>query len=317
MEVEEPLENPDAKPVERRVIPRFAVDQDATMLLVSHGSSIPCRILDLSLGGCLMRTRERFTANSQLRVEVSFRVRGFLFRLSGVTQWSDGSHRVGIRFLDMSSRRKEELAEALGEVEEEIAAKALLLIEELPAIEAEAQRTSTIHAVQSPVVELPRVLETAQVIPVGSTELNAETVADLIQAVKPFVVRKPDPTPVAPPHATPAPALPKGRDRRSQSRCGVDSSAIIHLINIASRLNGRILDLSANGCRIETEQRFPVGIYTRVEVEFGLEGLPFRLGGVVQSIHNRNQVGIRFLDLSERKREQVAQLIEELEKDKV
>jgi len=41
--------------------------------------------------------------------------------------------------------------------------------------------------------------------------------------------------------------------------------------------------------------------------------LPFRLGGVIQAIHDRNTVGIRFLDLSERKRKQVLELIGEIE----
>lgn len=50
-----------------------------------------------------------------------------------------------------------------------------------------------------------------------------------------------------------------------------------------------------------------------METEFCLEGLPFRLGGVVQGIHERNLVGIRFLDMSIRKREQVEQLIGEIE----
>jgi hypothetical protein len=71
--------------------------------------------------------------------------------------------------------------------------------------------------------------------------------------------------------------------------------------------------LSLSGCRIRTDDRFPVGIYTRVETEFRLEGLPFRLGGVIQAIHDCNTVGIRFLDLSERKREQVLGLIGEIE----
>jgi hypothetical protein len=58
-----------------------------------------------------------------------------------------------------------------------------------------------------------------------------------------------------------------------------------------------------------------VGIYTRVETEFLLEGLPFRLGGVIQAIHDRNRrlIGIRFLDVSARKREQLEQLIQEIE----
>jgi hypothetical protein len=56
-----------------------------------------------------------------------------------------------------------------------------------------------------------------------------------------------------------------------------------------------------------------VGIYTRVETEFRYQGLPFRLGGVIQAIHDRNTVGIRFLDLSQRKREQVLDLIGEID----
>jgi len=57
---------------------------------------------------------------------------------------------------------------------------------------------------------------------------------------------------------------------------------------------------------------FRWAIYTRVETEFRLEGLPFRLGGVVQAIHDRRTGGHTLLDMSSRKREQVAQLIEEI-----
>ncbi len=82
---------------------------------------------------------------------------------------------------------------------------------------------------------------------------------------------------------------------------------------MAARVLGRILDVSLTGCRIRTEERFPVGIYRRVETEFRIDGLPFRLGGVVQSLHDRHTVGIRFLDLSDRKREHLRQLMEEIE----
>jgi c-di-GMP-binding flagellar brake protein YcgR len=100
--------------------------------------------------------------------------------------------------------------------------------------------------------------------------------------------------------------------RRQSTRHELDDSAEIRLINVGSILKGRILDLSLGGCRIRTAERFPVGIYTRVETEFYLQGLPFRLGGVIQVIHDRNTVGIRFLDLSERKRQQVLELIDEI-----
>ncbi len=112
--------------------------------------------------------------------------------------------------------------------------------------------------------------------------------------------------------ASPSQATPAGRDRREASREEVDTSAVIFLVKIASRLRGRILDLSLSGCRIRTDERFPVGIYTRVETEFQLEGLPFRLAGVIQAIHDKRTVGIRFLDMSSRKREHVEELIEDI-----
>lgn len=113
--------------------------------------------------------------------------------------------------------------------------------------------------------------------------------------------------------ASQPPRKPVGRERRQQSRHEVDTTATILLVNVGSTLRGRILDLSLTGCRIRTDEHFPVGIYTRVETEFRYEGLPFRLGGVIQAIHDRSTVGIRFLDLSQRKREQVLELIAEID----
>jgi hypothetical protein len=78
-------------------------------------------------------------------------------------------------------------------------------------------------------------------------------------------------------------------------------------------VHGRIVNVSLGGCCIHTNQCFPTGAYRRVEIEFCADGLPFRLGGVTQGIHDPFNVGIRFLDVSARKREQLAQFIEEIE----
>jgi hypothetical protein len=40
--------------------------------------------------------------------------------------------------------------------------------------------------------------------------------------------------------------------------------------------------------------------------------MPFRLLGVIQTIRGRHNVGIRFLDMSDRKRRQVEELMEEI-----
>jgi c-di-GMP-binding flagellar brake protein YcgR len=101
-------------------------------------------------------------------------------------------------------------------------------------------------------------------------------------------------------------------DRRRESRHPVDGSAVLHLVNIATKMPGRVVDLSLNGCCIRTDARYTLGIYRRVEVELRIEGLPFRLAGVTQSLHDAHRVGIRFLNVSDRKREQLALFIEEL-----
>lgn len=102
------------------------------------------------------------------------------------------------------------------------------------------------------------------------------------------------------------------KERRKYPRHKLDTSAVLRLIDIAKEIHGRIVDLSLGGCRIRIEQRFPLGIYRRVEIEFRLDGIPVRLGGVTQSIHDPFNIGIRFVDISERKREQLVQLIEEI-----
>ncbi len=262
MEPKEKTGDPAAAQENRRASPRYGVDGEATLRLLKQGVNLACRIADFSLNGCLIHTKERFRGGSMVQVEVAFRIRGLSFRFSGVTQWSNGQHQVGIRFVDVPERRKDDLLDALAEAAKQAAATP-------PASLAEA-------AVQR---------QTTAPLPAPAPAIAAQT---------------------------PKPAK---RERREQAREKVDTSAVIHLINIASRLPGRILDLSPGGCRIRTDERFPVGIYTRVETEFFIEGLPFRLGGVIQAIIDRHTVGIRFLDMSERKRQQVEQLIEEIRQE--
>jgi c-di-GMP-binding flagellar brake protein YcgR len=301
MELAEKAEELGGQGQERRTAPRHGVDEVARLLLVKHGSTVPCRVMDLSLNGCRLSTPERFLAGILVRVEVAFMVRGFAFRFCGVTQWTDGRQQVGIRFVDVPMRRREELAEALAEVKAQNAAKAAKQAADEQVAEqlAEEQRTAPAAVPQAKAVVVAAV-------PVAASRIQADrTIAPAPQSAQ---TQRGPLLPAAPP-----PPKPSKRERRTQSRHGVDTSAVIYLINIAARLQGRILDLSLSGCRIRTDDRFPVGIYTRVETEFRLEGLPFRLGGVIQSIHDKHHVGIRFLDMSPRKREQVEQLIEEIE----
>jgi len=310
---------------DRRAVPRCDVDEDARLLLVEHGSTIACRIVNLGLNGCRVRTQERFCAGTRVNIELSFRVRGLAFRLSGVPQWTDGWHQAGIRFMNVTSRRRDDLVEALSEVKEENARKAEeLAVAKLVAEEKAAVLGTAETLAVEPVGQVRKRVEQAEQAEQAAPELKTavsgasgrrdgfglagQRLAAMSSSGSPQSPARPGAESY--PAASP-PRKPNGRERWEQSREEVDTTALIYLVKSGSKLGGRILDLSLSGCRIRTDERFPVGIYTRVETEFRLEGLPFRFGGVIQSIHDRHNVGIRFLDMSDRKREQVEQLIEE------
>jgi len=279
MEVNERADVRARQEANRRAYPRYYVDASAGLLLMDHGSTLQCKVLDFSLGGCRLRTQEPFIRGIGVCTEVNFRLCGIDFRFRGVTQWTDGRCLIGIRFVDLSERRKMELSEVLSEV---------AAVYDLQAEEQAKQER--------------RGAEPGSAGPVPPVE--AHGAAESTGAGVPNPVREMPP-------ASDAHAMPARQERRRHVRQEVNGTASVFLINGGAVLRGRIVDLSAGGCRIWTESRFLVGIYTRVEVEFCVEGQPFRLGGVIQATHDRSQVGIRFLDMSDRKREQVEQLIEE------
>ena len=263
---------------ECREMPRCVVDVPATLVVLSHGTMMVGRMTELSLSGCRVLLPKTLSHPANAAVECTFKVRGVGFRLGGIVEWAE-NNLAGVQFNTMSSRKRDDLVEVLCEVELENNAKGN-------------------NAVNEPKPQVAAPVPAQPAAPALSAQQAVTQAAHLT-------------APQAAPQASQQP--PRGRDRRAAHRCGVDTSAVIDLVKVGSRLAGQIVDLSAGGCRIRTAEKFPVGIYTRVEAEFQLHGLPFRLGGVIQAIHNRNTVGIRFLDMSQRKNDQVTELIAEIE----
>lgn len=304
MEEDQNPENITAPTAERRAGPRFLVDDHATVLLVKDGRLVHGRVLDLSLNGCRLRTLERFSEGTDVRVEVTFRVNGIAFRLFGLTQWTNQWNVVGIRFIEVPDRRLRDLAEVVGEVEAEAAARTeMQALDELSAeLSAEphgAEVATVDQAAESGEEQAPELSpdespDQARIHAVSNHHTSAEILEN--SASHPF-------------------AGFGNRDRRVVSRQAVDTSAAICPIPGGSRQDGLILELSLSGCRIRTDARFPAGIYARVEVEFHVEGVPFRLAGVIQFVEEKRLVGVKFLDMSERKKTQLAQLIGEIEED--
>lgn len=274
------------KRANRRAFPRHAVDCPVTVIPVAGIGQIAGQLADLSLGGCLVRLEQRYLAGMLVRVEIQFQLRGIAFRILGVTVGTRGAQSFAIRFLDVPERRREELAQVLSEIAEVNATGA-----------AEAAGTQTGAEEDAACRQANESGETAKpsdaVEPVLSRELPGEAAA------------------VPPPVRNTAAAT--GRERRSHDRHAVDTSVRLLLIRSAIAMSGRIANLSLGGCRIRTDERFNVGIFVRVETEFYLHGLPFRIAGVSQAIQDRNTIGIRFLDMSERCRAQLVELIAEIE----
>ena len=300
-------------PRNRRAHPRYAVDEVSTLLLVSHGLSLQSHILDLSLEGCRLCLLEPYTVGAGTRVEVAFKVNGIAFRFVGVIQWTDQNHLLGIHFVDILARRKELLAEVVCEMQRMAEARAA---EDLAAKELAERAAAESHTLEDSKSEAQNETrnrdhqQPEMFAPAHAGDLAQRVASEWVEIQQ--IARKAK--------AAHQKALQlhvqatEKSDRRAQARHPVDTTATVLLVKSGSKLRGHILDLSMSGCGIRSDERFPVGIYTRVEAEFRLEGLPFLLAGVIQAIHDPHNVGIRFLDMSPRKREQVEQLIAEIAK---
>ncbi len=116
MIVEEKAEVLPAVQEERRAFPRLAVEEAAGIVTLEQGVGFRCNVLDLSLSGCRLRTGLRFPGSAWDCVELSFKLRGVSLRFDGEIQWIDGQQKIGIRFVNLSDRRKAELAELLAEI---------------------------------------------------------------------------------------------------------------------------------------------------------------------------------------------------------
>jgi hypothetical protein len=327
---------------EHRDMPPCIVDAAATLAVLTQGTIMVGRMTELSSSGCrIILPKTPFRAASAA-VECNFKICGVGFRLGGIVE-SVENNVAEVYFNTMGSRSRDDLMEVLCEVTLENNAK--LLAEGNAGVEEPAAETEP----DAPAIEMILAEEAARTGTQPRADTVAwNPFAGMASGTKQSAPQsKPGPQsgpilPGAPASAqvrgmaagnassaaagaVPTPAPEKaaagnesaakskgGRDRRAFQRCSVDTAAVVELINIRSKLNGQIIDLSVGGCRIKTPEKFPVGIYTRVEIEFELHGLGFRMGGVVQAIYGLNKVGIRFLDMSQRKKDQVRDLVAEI-----
>jgi hypothetical protein len=269
---------------DHRAFERFELSDDRGSLNYG-GTKTACQVVDISLGGCCLRTDIPFSAGALAPVEVVLPICGMVLRIRGITQWTKLQYLVGVRFVHPNSRSKNLLAGLLTCLVDGSAAE---LVKEAIAAEAAAGT-----AAQSSV-------------PALAVELTPPGLQNPAPAATPEEDQNLEETPAPPPAETPANGESEGLKLEED-----DWSAVLHFLKDGSQLAGVVTGLGLEGCCVRSTEPFIAGIHIRVEVEFRMRGLPFRLAGVTKEVHEKHAVDIRFLHLSHRKLEELAQVLDE------
>ncbi len=213
-------------------------------------------------------------------------IHGMLLRMVGITQWVTRENLIGIRFLYDSSRSKNQLASLLTCLADQSAAEVI--------------KAAVVAAAQT-----------------GNTYLDLEVPEAWFQ--------KPEPAPVhqKTQEKRPAPlsAPPRAKKPVQAGEAGSliveegEWPAILKILKDNSSMKGAIVGLNKDRCSFQAARPFTGGTQLRAEVEFHMRGLPFLLVGITEDVRNQKTVDIRFIEMSFRKREELAELIEELREE--
>jgi hypothetical protein len=289
MNEEEKKKERDARYRDRRAYERYDLNAPGGSLKYK-GTTIPSEIIDISLGGCCIRTGSRFQAGNLANVEVVVPIHGMILRMVGVTQWMSENNLIGIRFFHASSRSKNQLAGLLTCLVDQSAAEAVTEAMVAAAVDPSADKILNLEISET----LLQSFASAQTTKVGQQQA---------------------PQSVSAPHLAPEPLAEKatqGTEKKVKSSEQDDWSAVLEVLKDGSRHAGAIIGLSPGGCTVRTAKPCSGGIYARVEVVFHMRGLSFRLAGVVDAVHDKQSVEIHFIEMSSRKREGLVQLLDEL-----
>ncbi len=100
-------------------------------------------------------------------------------------------------------------------------------------------------------------------------------------------------------------------DRRRHPRYEVDAWAEVMVKDGRMLFRGRVLDLSAGGCYVETEARLRLAPGTRVEIVFRANDEMFRCNATIRMIRTKG-AGFLFADLNTKAQRELEGLIAEL-----
>jgi hypothetical protein len=240
------------------------------------GARMSCNLVNLSLTGCCVKTGEDFKAGALAQVKVTVPIDGMVLSIGGVTEWVKGTRTLGIHFIHPTGGSKNQLAG--------------LLTCLLDRSSSEVVRAAIAADAESLTISLDGAL------PCAAGSATALTVAN-----------------DAPQAAVIPTRIPLLTDMHTVQDPGEkESPAVLHLVAGEMQLGGHILGLSSSGCIVWVHHPYPGNIRVRVEVDFQVRGLHFRMPGVTEAFHDKHTVEIRFINVSPRKKEGLDQVVQEM-----
>ena len=104
----------------------------------------------------------------------------------------------------------------------------------------------------------------------------------------------------------------QGPEGRAHPRFFVDEDSVLVLVAHGMPIKARIVDLSLTGCRVRVYDQFSSKAGRSIEIAFKANGIDFRLNGVVRWSDEHNYLGIRFENMTRARKEELAEVIEEM-----
>jgi hypothetical protein len=107
----------------------------------------------------------------------------------------------------------------------------------------------------------------------------------------------------------------QGQELRAHQRFSVDEDSVLLLVEHGMPVKARIVDLSLTGCRVRAYDRFSIKAGRAIEITFKANGIDFRFNGIVQWSDEHNYLGIRFVNIADRRKKDLAEVMKEMAAD--
>jgi hypothetical protein len=252
--------------------------------LVYRGVAAPCRVVDISLGGCRIRVQGPMLPNALEYVELKLRMHGDLLHLGGTTRWRKQGNLIGVHFIFSSVQSRSKLSELLESLVRRDAAKAS---SDCPA-PAEARPSGPALSSSDPC---------AISAPTPETEIDCEEPSERTEA--PTLLESLSSDPI---------------DQPAPGECAVEGraagSALVRFLTDGSERMADVCDLSLDGCRLHFDMRSKLSGARLVEIQFRRPH-PFAVAGFAAVTADPRILAVEFLGESLKKREEIEALIAE------